>query len=100
MAHSLSCDACGAEITDMTNRATVLIYTTAPISDPSLDLCGDCIGGILNDSKVKKASKAARKRNYERRAEQAGVSYEDFVESVNATSLPPEEVSNAENSQP
>ena len=58
----LVCDSCGKQISDMNNRAHVLIFTPEPVADPQLDLCIPCAKGVIDDPKVKKANKAARDR--------------------------------------
>lgn len=79
MANALLCDSCGNTITDANNRASMLIYTTDAIADPSLDLCGDCLATFIDNPAIQKARTTARRRVYEHRAVAMGMTAEELA---------------------
>jgi len=62
MAQALICDSCEKPITDMNDRAQVILFTDEPIADPQLDLCGDCCKDIWKSTKVKRGQEKAKER--------------------------------------
>ncbi|HET7110117.1 MAG TPA: hypothetical protein VFI41_04555 [Gemmatimonadales bacterium] len=60
--YTVICDSCEKPIEDMSNRVQILIFTTEPIADPQLDLCGKCGENLRKDTKVVRAKEKAMKK--------------------------------------
>lgn len=82
MAQTMNCDSCGRVIEEGANRAQVLVYSSDPIADPMVDLCEICGKDVMKDARVQKAKTNVRKKIIQRRAEEVGLTYEDYLDAV------------------